>query len=76
MRGVNIRQVQAEQGKIISTGSTQNTTRIELSENVFNCNEIYMYEYIVSATHYNISKDGSGFYLLANSAVNSTNNQY
>ncbi len=34
---------------------------MELSQNKFICNGDYSYEYLISATQYNMSKDGSAF---------------
>ncbi|TNV88206.1 hypothetical protein FGO68_gene9945 [Halteria grandinella] len=75
-KGVIISQVQSDQGKIVSTAAHPQNMSIELSESTFSCNELYLYEYIVSATQYNISKDASAFHLLANSSVKSKNNKY
>ncbi len=41
--------------------TSQNTASMELSQNKFICNDDYSYEYLISATQYNMSMDGSAF---------------
>lgn len=67
----------SKQGKIAQSTSTAsaNSSTLYLSKNTFECFDEYFYEYLVSSTKYNMSKEGSAF-LIDSVNVNSDNNEY
>ena len=49
---------------------------MELSQNKFICNDDYSYEYLISATQYNMSRDGSAFQIDSKGQIISDSNDY
>ena len=49
---------------------------MELTKSQFDCNQEYVYEYLISATQYNMSSQGSAFFIDSRGMINSSDNEF
>lgn len=75
VNNTNVTAVQSAQGKMIYS-IANNVTKVELIKNSMRCFDSYLYDFILSETQYNVSKEGSAIYMSNNGSISSDSNDF